>query len=533
MSAIAFDQLGTLFAPLEQLLTMGGDTRLRLDPATQLNGYGCRPYPRPEAFTFASSTATSISERAFAAAGAERDELARAAARGGLDAAYAARVEALRGDLLALLGLGGSGVELVFSPSGTDGALHAVFLARAVLGTPMTSVIAAADETGSGVPYASCGRHFNSLTAQGASVEKGLPIAGLAEGVATVALPLRDAGRLRSPEEMDELVLAAVERALGAGHRVLLHVMDHSKLGARCPSAACLAAIAAHWGDAVQVVIDACQMRLSRARLAAHLAQGHMVLITGSKFFTGPPFSGGLLVPPSLGARLAQVDGVPAGLADYTGRGEWPVSWPGLRAGLAERANPGQLLRWSAALQEMRDYFTVPAEFRRYALGRFAEIVPGLIASEENLELLPDPRSDGALDGEWASRSIFPFLVHRDGRALGPDACGVLYRALNADVSGALPATLSVRHRSLAAQPCHIGQPVALALPQGGSVAALRISAGARVVSESWSAAGEAASLANLEREFEQVRVILAKLDLLVRHFAAIERAFAQSRAAA
>src|SRR6185312_5608702 len=332
------------------------------------------------------------------------------------------------------------------------------------------------------------------------SVEKGLPIAGLAEGVATVALPLRDAGRLRSPAEMDELVLAAVEKALAAGHRVLLHVMDHSKLGARCPSAACLAAIAAHWGDAVQVVIDACQMRLSRARLAAHLAQGHMVLITGSKFFTGPPFSGGLLVPPSLGARLAKVDEVPAGLADYTGRGEWPVSWPGLRAGLAERANLGQLLRWSAALQEMRDYFAVPAEFRRYALGRFAEIVPGLIASEENLELLSDPRTDSVRDEEWASRSIFPFLV---------------------------------RHRSLAAQPCHIGQPVALALPQGGSVAALRISAGARVVSESWSAAGEAASLANLEREFEQVRVILAKLDLLVRHFDAIERAFAQNRAAA
>src|SRR6185437_9963898 len=181
--------------------------------------------------------------------------LARAAARGGIDAAYAARVEALRCALLALLGLGGSGAELVFSPSGTDSALHAVYLARAVLGTPMTSVIAAADETGSGVPNASCGRHFNSLTAQGASVEKGLPIAGLAEGVATVALPLRDAGRLRSPAEMDELALAA-------GHRVLLHVMDHSKLGARCPSAACLAAIAAHWGDAVQVVIDACQMRL-------------------------------------------------------------------------------------------------------------------------------------------------------------------------------------------------------------------------------------------------------------------------------
>lgn len=40
-----------IFAPLEQILTSGGDTRLHLDPATMLNGYGCRPFPRPEAYT--------------------------------------------------------------------------------------------------------------------------------------------------------------------------------------------------------------------------------------------------------------------------------------------------------------------------------------------------------------------------------------------------------------------------------------------------------------------------------------------------
>src|SRR5487761_646329 len=99
MSAIAFSRLAELFAPVEHLLASGGDTRLRLDPATQLNFYGCRPYPRPEAFTFASSTATSISERGFAAAEAAREDLARAAARDGLETAVEAQVEALRAEL--------------------------------------------------------------------------------------------------------------------------------------------------------------------------------------------------------------------------------------------------------------------------------------------------------------------------------------------------------------------------------------------------------------------------------------------------
>src|SRR5690242_11601870 len=50
-----------------QLLTAGGDSRLRVDPATGLNAYGCSPSPRPWAITFASTTATSISDHAFAA----------------------------------------------------------------------------------------------------------------------------------------------------------------------------------------------------------------------------------------------------------------------------------------------------------------------------------------------------------------------------------------------------------------------------------------------------------------------------------
>jgi hypothetical protein len=534
MSAIAFERLSEMFAPVEHLLASGGDTRLHLDPDTLLNFYGCRPFPRPEAFTFASSTATSISERAFAAASGARDDLIRAALQLGLGPAFEAGVEALRAELLALLGLAGSGTEIVFSPSGTDSELHAVFVARALLGTPMISIIAASDETGSGVSQASCGRHFNTLTAQGAPVAKGDPIAGLAEGVTSLGLPLRENGRLRPPEEMDEAVLRAVAEAVGAGRRVLLHVMDHSKLGARCPSLAALDEVARRWGDAVQIVIDACQMRLSRRRLAGHLAQGHMVQITGSKFFTGPPFSGALLVPGALARRLGTAADFPAGLGDYTSRSDWPASWQGVRAGLGERANFGQLLRWVAALREMRDYFAVPGSFRRTALRRFAEIVPGLIASEETLELLPDPPRDSAgEDDEMAARTIFPFLVRRAGKLLAPAHCAVLYRALNEDVSGLLPACLPAAQRAIAAQLCHIGQPVPLTLANGGSVAALRISAGARVVSESWSEAGEAASLANLAREFEQVRIILQKLDLLLRHLDTIECAFAEKTVAA
>ncbi|HKW54589.1 MAG TPA: hypothetical protein VJO12_12930, partial [Stellaceae bacterium] len=455
--------------------------------------------------------------------------LVRAGLGQGLEAAVDGRLERQRHELRDVLALAGD-TDIVWSPSGTDATLHAIAIARAVLGTPLVSVVAAADETGSGVAYASCGKHFNSRTAQGAVVEKGDPIRGLADDMASVAVPLRDAnGGMRSPAQMDEAVTAAVSRAASAGSRVLLHAMDHSKLGGRCPSLDCLRRIRARWGAAVQIVIDACQMRLGRRRLAWHLGQGHLVLVTGSKFFTGPPFCGALLVPASLSVAMAGLAAVPPGLGDYTGRSDWPRAWQGVRAMLPERVNLGQLLRWTAALEEMQAYFAVPEPFRTLAFARFAAIVPELIAGHADLSLLPDGErsrsgsADGLDDGEMATRTIFPFTLRRGARLLSPAEAQRVYRALNEDVAAILPPTASVAERQLAARLCHIGQPVEIPGVGGDSAAALRISAGARIVSENWSDAGEAVALRNLQREFAQIRTILDKVDLLLRNLAALE----------
>ncbi|HEV8028611.1 MAG TPA: hypothetical protein VGP50_14345 [Stellaceae bacterium] len=528
MTAPPFRQLGEIFAPLDHILASGGDARLHIDPITGLNGYGCRPYPRPDASTFASSTATSISERAYACAEAEHHDLIRAGLRQGFETAVDDRFEQLRDELRTVLDLADSGIEIVFSPSGTDSTLQALLVARAMLGTPLTSVIAAADETGSGVGDAASGRHFSALTSQAVIVKRGDPIQGLAEGVRRIAIPLRDErGHARPPGVMDEQVKRAVAAAAAAGERILLHAMDHSKLAAQCPSLDCLRAVADAAPGAVQIVIDACQMRISRTRLKRHLAEGHMVLITGSKFFTGPPFSGALLVPGALSQRMAALDVVPAGLADYSSRSDWPRAWQGLRAALPARVALGQLLRWIAALGEMRAYFAVPPSFRSFALARFATVVPALIAATPTRELLVDRScGDGHAtdDEEMASPTIFPFRLRRAGRLLSLEEARLVYRALNADVTAMLPAAATAADRQLAAQLCHVGQPVGLADPPRGTSGALRISAGARFVSESWSPAGESVAMANLDGEFAQIRAILAKIDLLLRHFEALGR---------
>lgn len=512
-SAIA---MAGLFAPLDDLLGGGGDSRLSIDPARGVNEYGCQLAPCPDILSFASSTATSISERAYARAGRARDRMMQSAIADGIEAAFDARVEAMRDELKACLELSPDQAEMVFSPSGTDAQLQALFLTRALLGPALTTIVVAADQTGSGTEHTARGHHFNAVTANGDRVRKGEPIAGLAQSVENVAIGLfAENGEFRDEAETDSAVLRAVEAAIASGSAVLLQIMDASKLGWRAPSDRCLDDISARWPDRVQIVVDACQMRLGRPRLRKYLDRGYLVLVTGSKFFTGPAFSGALLVPASLAARVDGIAEIAPGLRDYFSRSDWPKRWANLRSRFPVRENFGQWLRWEAALEEIRAYHRVPAGFRRSALTTFGKGVERIIASAPSLELLPpQQRLDGAGldDEELAQPTIFPFVLRQGGWALPLADCRKIYRALARDAAGT-----TAGDPDIAARRCLIGQPVALGRGSQNPVAALRISAGARLVTETWSA-DEDAARRNLQRQLADVDAIVAKIEWLLAH---------------
>jgi hypothetical protein len=502
--------------PLDRLLGCGGDPRLSIDPMSGVNGYGCQPFPCPGTLSFASSTATSISERAYDRARTARDALMRSAIASGIDAAFDARVEAMRDELKAGLGLSQTGADVVFSPSGTDSQLQALFLARALLGPELTTVIVAADQTGSGTADTARGNHFSAATANGSRVQKGEPIAGLAHSVTSVALGLLDeTGDFRPQAETDSQVLGAIEKSVASGTNVLLQIMDSSKLGWRAPSDPCLDEIAARWPGQVQIVVDACQMRLGRPRLKKYLDRGYMVIVTGSKFFTGPPFSGALLVPAGFSKALDAATETAPGLREYSSRSDWPRHWRTLRSGFPIRANFGQWLRWEAALDEIRAYHHVPDEFRSLALTVFGKGVEQIIASSPSLHLLPPQQrpEDGSVDDEeLAQTTIFPFVIRHNGRVFSLDDCRKIYRALARDARMDASANARGRDAEIAAKVCLVGQPVAL-----GHIAALRICAGARLVTETWSSDADIAR-GNLQRELGRVGAIVSKIEWLLAH---------------
>lgn len=502
-----------LFRPLEDLLISGGDPRLSLDPASGLNEYGCGPRPVPDDFSFASSTASTISARAYERVAGAREDMMRSAIALGLEEAFDARFEAMREELKAQLDLA-QDIDVVFAPSGTDAQLQALFVAKARLGGRLTTILVGSDQTGSGAAYTARGRHFNMVTAAGCAVRKDKPVAGLA--CEAIAVPLTDPqGEARGAADIDAAVLEAVTRATAGGAGVLLQVMDSSKLGWRAPGEPCLAEIARRWPDRVQIVVDACQMRLGRGRIKAYLDCGYMVLITGSKYFGGPAFAGALLLPAALSRPfLKKSVKLAPGLADYTGCSDWPKAYKALRDRLESRANLGQWLRWEAALAEMAAYFAVPAAFRSHAVRELGRGIEDLIMLSPSLQGMsrpaPTPTAD---DEEFSGATIFPFTVHGPHGAIGAEKCRALYRALNRDMSKLI--VTSAADAEVAARSCLIGQPVRLELAGARPVAALRLCIGARLVTDAWS--GDAVTARrNLEHTLDRIACVVAKIELLL-----------------
>ena len=526
--------LWPLIGPTEALIATGGDTRLHVEPDTGLNAYGCSPRPRPWAITFASSTASSISERGYEAAEAARRRVLGEALAHGVEDSLIRDAARVRGAIAGYYGLS-PGVHILIVPSGTDGELLALAVALAGdPGRPLTNLLVGPEESGSGVPQAAAGRHFSSVTARGIAVAKGGMIDGVPASLEVASVPVRTAAGLpRAAAEIASDCAGQTAAAVAGGRRVLFHVLDQSKTGLLAPDPA-----GAGWpvrSGAVDVIVDACQARLTAAAVRGYLEQGAMVLLTGSKFFTGPPFAGALLIPAAIAPRLDDTRNWPAGFTDYFGAtagaaGGWPFP---------EGTNFSIALRWHAALAEMAAFAAVGAAEVAVILGRIGSRIETAIKANPDLVWHEPPALDRrhGPDGWDRLPTIFLFSVRAPGegggegprRLLDASEARQVYIWLNADLSDLLPAGSCDADRRLAARFIHIGQPVALAAAGGSVAGALRLCIGARLVSGEYSHR-HLEPESRIEREIADALAVLEKTSLIVRHFERFRRADPRSR---
>ena len=384
-------------------LTGGGDSRLAIDPSSGCNQYLCPPTPAPWIACLGSCTASPISETGFARARTVYES---------------GSVERLRADIAGALlaGLGAAGLtDVVLVPSGTDGILLcATMLALEGGGRPITAVLPDAAETGTHVPRAAACRGFDAT--------HGFDVTVPGAAIRIVEVKLRsDDGRVRDDDAIAEDFAAAAQTAPG---RAVIYLTHGSKTGLVAPLRV---------PSGVDVVVDACQMRLAPDVLRDYLRQGWPVVITGSKFLCGPPFSGGVLIPHGRFGRVR------AEAERACGLGEMDFGPP---------------LRWSAGLEGLP---ALTGDGTGGAMARLAEEAEAMLAA---LPVVPvsGPSLAMRAASRWPS-GIITFAVRgSDGGMLEKDE-------------------LLPLHRALWAADMLIGQPVGL-----GRIGGLRVAIGARNV---------------------------------------------------
>lgn len=451
---------------LIQTLQSGGDHRL-IPNAEGLSPYRATTEPSDQ-LPFSSCTASSMGTLGFAAA----DQVFTAwQDAGASDAVLATAMQDVRTGLRDVFSLPTSTV-LPLLPSGTD-ALYIVSCLALARTARVHHVIVGASELGSGTRAASEGRSFSPIRPLGEGPDAA-DLPDLAEHCSTEAVYLRDAtGRRRSIHDIDADVSARVEAAIVPGTTVVVHLVDHSKTGLRAPSMELCSQLTARYGDRVLILVDAAQGRLAPADIRSALELGFVVMFTGSKFYSGPPFSCALFIPP---AWSADPGALPKPLSDWFTRDGMPDAWPEATASLTHAANPGLTLRWAAAMAEISTYHAIPPRRRASVYATFAGAVHEVLGACSALDLeFPIPPVHGLASGLASFPTVFGFRVRKGDHWFTKPELKSLHAGLDTALDSEQTA-LSTRY--------HIGQPVVLGPPDGEKVTLLRVALGARLVTQ-------------------------------------------------
>lgn len=497
---------------LESLITAGSDTRI-VAGEDGLNRYGSTPLVR-DVIPLGSCTCSSPSSRGIERAKVVLERM-READWPEHEAEVVSREQRIQ--LQELLKLP-TDVDVAFAPSGTDVELLALTLTLMKCQRPVVNIVVGPTEVGSGTPQAAAGLHYDNITPCGDPVTKGAPVCShLASNVRVRNIEIRDDnGNMLDESLIDAMVVEYVAEAVKDGSHVLLHVVAHSKTGMHAPSLECTNRITRNLGDDVSILIDAAQGRVSRRGLSEVLAAGHSVILTGSKFYGGPPFSGALLVPPSQQGMLDQPDlYLPRetwseGLGRYLTPADLPRSWSNLRNLLPTWTNYGSILRWSAALAELEAYYAVEDSARLAVLRAFERNVPALFSDSQYILLMPvfpllhDDTQTRLLESKT---TVFAFRVEINGRMLDKPQMAELHSQLNRglrDDAGSEDPMSTV---------FHLGQPVSF---RDGS-AALRIALGGEMIVRVATDESLGSSLEErLDWLHSQLKLLRNKLEILI-----------------
>jgi hypothetical protein len=431
-----------------------------------------------------------------------------------------------------MLELVDQGLRVVLTPSGSDAETIATYFAALPDDEPIANIVVGAREVGSGTVLAAGIRYFSERIPSGEPRIPGEPVdAALAKRITVHEVKVRtDSSAERSLDELDAEIKELVESSLRSHHRVIVHIVAHSKTGVHAPRLETMNELVARHGERIVPIIDAAQGRFSRRGLRDYVSRGFMVILTGSKFYGGPPFSGCLLIP----RRFLPADPdrirFPAGFSDYLTPAQLPRDWTAARESVEPRVNVGLLLRWIAAVEEMRAYYDTPARTRYRILRFFESQAPIILGRSRILELInvPTPILSDEVERLLESKTtVFSFRVSTPaGSQLDQSTLNRWIRWINRDISSLAPEDTPTATRDAVSTCFQLGQAVHVGEQESGEHDhVIRVAIGGALITDI--AVDDRlgptldARLGWLERKLEQLRL---KIEFIARNEPAVSR---------
>lgn len=511
-----------------QSMTHGGDDRLHLNPASKMNKYCSSSLPDINLIMRSSST----SSRPLQAAFDQADRINSSLTSNELlkNECSNLRIRIKKAFVKESMW---SKVHVICTPSGTDAEMFFSTLALSRLPSgasdlpnQVCNIILAAGEVGSGTEAAAELRHFSEYTPLGDNVLKGSYIAGATSGPVCVrSIKIRDGkGSLKSNESLECQVEDLVIKAREKGQLVVLHKVHSAKTGVGALSDSFLIDLKKQYGDAIILVADVAQGRCSNGYISRLLKNNICVLLSGSKFFSGAPFSGVVFIPDAeADAFKREIVNFPRGMSDYFSAYDVDESLPQLRDVLNQNLNRGLMLRWETGLHEIEKYYSYDARICDSIAQLWVQEIKNLIARYDQFMLCSDNDLPDEVKSDYVGsvNTICSFLIKKEqDNFFGIKDLRHIYSLLTEDIHTKLPADANADELALGSRRCLIGQPVELAPGR----AALRVSLSAPMVS---SIAQRVNQGGNLEMAIQTIigqedEIIFKKLALIIKYFSVL-----------
>ena len=527
-----------LACPTHQLLTTGGDERLRVQwEKSDLNRLRVSSRPKSEMIIRSGSTARPPTDEGFERADSLRQSLLTSALKGNLPDAFSREMENVRKQITHLLHLDrmDNPPVVITTSSGTDAELVIVQLALARANeisngddpakkgpSAVTNIFVSLEVLDPNKLKAGSLRHFSSLTPSGSIVSREL-LEGVSDGKLNLVIYPDYDGRnicLKDIDTLENCLEQLVRKIIiDDGRQAILHLMVSSASGLSFPEPEFLVRLKQQHGKKLIAVADAVQMRCDERQLAAFVESGCCVLLTASKFMGGPPFSGAVLLPVE---EAESIKDLINGIGNYISADDVDFQLPEIRNSLPGFRNYGLLLRWNAALEDMKRYYALERKVRQDIITRWHETIVDFAADEPYLRVIQAEDAFKALHNcnrmvELAT--LIHIALHPPNIAgdrlvdlLEADDLEHVVACMAADISTQLPSEAEATEQQVAARSCLPGLPVVFN-PRSDIHAALPLSISAPDIVRC--AEGEGA----FQNVIEEDRLLIRKLSLVAKYF--------------